>query len=347
MQKYNNQIANWLMLGAVMVLLMVIIGGITRLTHSGLSIVTWQPIKGVLPPMNAAQWQQAFDAYKQIPEYQKVHHYFTLQDFKQIFFWEYTHRMLGRLIGIVFFVPFVFFWLTGRIRNKKLLRRLLLIFALGGLQGFAGWYMVKSGLVENTSVDHLRLALHMFVALIVLTSIVWTVFELKWQNQVVVRSPKVYKFLMGIWLLLIIQIVYGGFTAGLKAGHVFPTYPKMGQKWLPDIAKQVFHTDGWSSLINFPATVQFIHRWLGFVILLIALYFFVKVRKQLHSGKLKTILGLFILLISLQYTFGVLVILLKVPISLAVTHQVTAFILYLTVLAGLYVSSGYKSRFCS
>ena len=344
-QKYQNQIANWLILGALMVLLMVIIGGITRLTHSGLSIVTWQPIKGVLPPMNPAQWQQAFDAYKQIPEYQKVHHYFTLQDFKHIYFWEYTHRMLGRLIGIVFFVPFVFFWWTGRIQNKKLLRRLLLIFTLGGLQGFAGWYMVKSGLVENTSVDHLRLALHMFVALIVLTSIVWTVFELKWQNQTTVRSPKVYKFLMGIWLLLIIQIVYGGFTAGLKAGHVFPTYPKMGQKWLPDIVQQVFHTDGWSSLINFPATVQFMHRWLGFVILLIALYFYVKVRKQLHSGKLKTILGLFILLISLQYTFGVLVILLKVPVSLAVTHQVTAFILYLTVLAGLYVSSGYQSRF--
>ncbi len=344
-QKYQNQIANWLILGALMVLLMVIIGGITRLTHSGLSIVTWQPIKGVLPPMNAAQWQQAFDGYKQIPEYQKVHHYFTLQDFKHIFFWEYTHRMLGRLIGVVFFVPFVFFWWTGRIQNKKLLRRLLLIFTLGGLQGFAGWYMVKSGLVENTSVDHLRLALHMFVALIVLTSIVWTVFELKWQNHTTVRSPKVYKFLMGIWFLLIIQIAYGGFTAGLKAGHVFPTYPKMGQKWLPDIVQQVFHTDGWSSLINFPATVQFMHRWLGFVILLIALYFYVKVRKQLHSGKLKTILGLFILLISLQYTFGVLVILLKVPVSLAVTHQVTAFILYLTVLAGLYVSSGYQSRF--
>ena len=345
-KNYNNQIANWLMLGAFMVLLMVIIGGITRLTHSGLSIVTWQPIKGVLPPLNEAQWQQAFEAYKQIPEYKQVHHYFTLQDFKHIFFWEYTHRMLGRLIGVVFFVPFVFFWVSGRIKSKRLLRRLLLIFALGGLQGFAGWYMVKSGLVENTSVDHLRLALHMFVALIVLTSIVWTVFELKWTNNTGnFKQPKIFKFLLATWFLVIIQIVYGGFTAGLKAGHVFPTYPKMGESWLPDISYNVFHSDGLSSLINFPATVQFIHRWLGFIILLWVIYFYYKLRKQAGYKRLGNILLLIVLLISLQYTFGVFVILLKVPISLAVTHQLTAFILYLSILAGLYISSGYKSKF--
>ena len=345
-KKYNNQIANWLMLGAFMVLLMVVIGGITRLTHSGLSIVTWQPIKGILPPLNEAQWQGAFDAYKQIPEYQKVHHYFTLQDFKHIFFWEYTHRMLGRLIGLAFFIPFLYFLITGKIKSHKLLRRLLLIFTLGGLQGLAGWYMVKSGLVQNTSVDHLRLALHMFIALVVLTGIVWTVFELKWTNTYKhLKQPQIFKFLLATWFLVIIQIVYGGFTAGLKAGNVFPTYPKMGQKWLPDISRKVFHKEGLSSLIDFPATVQFIHRWLGFIILIWIFYSYFKLRKQSGYKKLKNILIFILILIALQYSFGVLVILLKVPVSLAVIHQLTAFILYLTILAGLYISSGYKSKF--
>ncbi len=344
-KQYHNQIANWLILGAFMVLLMVIIGGITRLTHSGLSIVTWQPIKGILPPLNDTQWQHAFDAYKHIPEYQKVHYYFTLQDFKHIFFWEYTHRMLGRLIGLVFFVPFLYFWVTGRIKSKRLFRRLLLIFTLGGIQGLAGWYMVKSGLVENTSVDHLRLALHMFIALLVLTSIVWTVFELKWSEKTSVKQPQIFNFLLATWFLVIIQIVYGGFTAGLKAGNVFPTYPKMGQNCLPDISFKVFATEGVSSLIDFPATVQFIHRWLGFVILLWILYFYFTLRKQTGYVRLKKILLFVVLLTGLQYTFGVLVILLKVPISLAVTHQLTAFILYLSILGGIYISSGHHSRF--
>ena len=143
---------------------------------------------------------------------------------------------------------------------------------------------------------------------------------------------------------MIIQIVYGGFTAGLKAGHVFPTYPKMGREWLPEISYKVFHSDGLPSLINFPATVQFIHRWLGFIILLWILYFYFKLRRQTGYNMLRKILLLIALLISLQYTLGVLVILLKVPISLAVTHQLTAFILYLVILAGIYVSLGYRSR---
>ncbi len=336
-QKYNKQIAYWLIFGGLMVLLMVIIGGITRLTHSGLSIVTWQPIKGILPPMNEAEWQAAFEAYKKIPEYNKVHFYFTLQDFKHIFFWEYLHRMLGRSLGIVFFIPFLYFLLTKKIRSRKLLKRLLLIFFLGGLQGFAGWYMVKSGLVENTSVDHVRLAIHMSMALIILTSISWTVFELLFYSKANIDTPKINHSLKFVITLVAIQIIYGGLTAGLKAGYVFPTYPKMGTKWFPDIARQSLISDGILSFINFPASVQFVHRWLGFIILCLLLFQIMNVRK-IKNRLLKKIFWFVILLISLQFTFGVFVLLLKVPIHLAVTHQVTAFLLFISLLFAYYLS---------
>jgi len=340
--KYNKQIAYWLLFGAFMVLLMVIIGGITRLTHSGLSIVTWQPIKGILPPMNEEEWNQAFEAYKNIPEYQKVHHYFSLQDFKNIFFWEYLHRMLGRSLGLIFIIPFLYFYLTNRLQNNKLIKRLLLILLIGGVQGLAGWYMVKSGLVENTSVDHVRLALHMSLALIILGVICWTVLELLIPIESTIDVKGLHKFLKIIMLFVVIQIIYGGLTAGLKAGHVFPTYPKMGGKWLPDISKKVFYKEGWLSIFDFPVTVQFIHRWLGLGILLGLLFLVFLYKDKIHTLLLKRLLILIIVLISLQYLFGVFVIILKVPISLGVIHQLTAFLFFLSLLAAIYITKKRK-----
>ncbi len=343
--KTRKQIAAWLASGAILVLSMVVIGGITRLTHSGLSIVTWQPIKGILPPLNEAQWQVAFEGYKKIPEYQKVHHYFTLQDFKHIFFWEYLHRMLGRFIGLVFILPFVYFWLSGKLKSTLLKKRLLLIFLLGGLQGFVGWYMVKSGLVKNTSVDHVRLALHMSVALIVLSVIYWTILELLFPGkQYTFNHDKLQKWLLFGWGLVIIQIIYGGLTAGLKAGHVFPTYPKMGKHWFPPIAQNVYQKEGLMSLVDFPPTVQFIHRWLGFVILLFLFYFYMKFRSRLNKMLARIILVILVL-ISLQYTFGILILLLHVPISLAVTHQLTAFLIYLSILTALFFTTKHKNTY--
>ncbi len=337
-KNYNKQIAYWLLFGGFMVLMMVIIGGITRLTHSGLSIVTWQPIKGILPPLNEAQWEQAFEAYKKIPEYQKVHHYFSLKEYKEIFFWEYLHRMLGRSLGLIFLLPFLYFYFKKRIQNKKLLRRLFLIFLLGGIQGLAGWYMVKSGLVENTSVDHVRLALHMSLALIILTTILWTVFQLIIPTEKTENHKKLHFYLKGILFFMALQIIYGGLTAGLKAGHVFPTYPKMGGQWFPEISKSVFHQEGFLSLVDFSATVQFIHRWLGFLLLIGLLSLFLFRKKKLSSPLLVRVLLLILILVSLQYLFGVFVIVLKVPISLAVTHQITAFILFLSLLMGIYLT---------
>ncbi len=339
--KNNNIIANWLILGAFLVLLMVLIGGITRLTHSGLSIVTWQPIKGILPPLNEVQWQEAFDAYKKIPEYQRVHHYFELDDFKKIYFWEYIHRVLGRFLGLAFIIPFLYFYFTKKISNTKLLLRLLLIFFLGGIQGFAGWYMVKSGLVERTSVDHYRLALHMFIALIVLTTIFWTILQLKFPN-VGTNLTSFKRSIMFVTFLTGLQIIYGGFTAGLKAGYVFPTFPKMGEKWIPDIIFKMYHETGVTSFFEFPASVQFIHRWFGLVIVLLTFYYFLKWKNKLPL-RLKKIMLAIVLIFSLQYTLGVLTILFKVHIILAVTHQITAFLLFLALLSAIYFSSPRKN----
>jgi cytochrome c oxidase assembly protein subunit 15 len=337
-----------LIIGGLLILAMVVIGGITRLTHSGLSIVTWQPIKGILPPMNEQEWQQAFDGYKQIPEYQKVHHYFELADFKKIFFWEYLHRMLGRFLGIAFLLPFLYFYVTGKLKNGRLFRRLLLIFIIGGLQGLAGWYMVKSGLVENTSVDHIRLALHMSIALLILSVIFWTVLELLYP-KIDIKQSKFYKTLhqTGIFLgiIVIVQIIYGGLTAGLKAGYVFPTYPKMGTKYLPDIAYRTFEREGLLAWFHDPIWVQFIHRWLGFIILIAILYFAFKFIKKIQNKQLRIALIITTLLVSLQYIYGVLVIILKVPIWLAVLHQVNAFLLYLNLVAVVYFSTNRNQKY--
>ncbi len=337
--KSNKAIINWLIIGGIMVLVMVVVGGITRLTQSGLSMVSWQPLTGILPPMNQTEWQEAFDAYKQIPQFKEINSDYTLEDFKKIFFWEYIHRILGRLIGILFIIPFIYFWLTKKIRSKKLFKRLIIIFLFGAIQGFAGWYMVKSGLTQNTNVSHFRLALHMTLAIIVLSVIFWTILELLFPIVKIKPIKQFNTLLKSIIVLLTIQIIYGGFTAGLKAGYFFPTFPKMGDSWLPEIAKQNFDENGLSSLVNFPTSVQFIHRWLGFVILSLIVFLYFKWQKKLKNTKLSYSLKILITLILVQFIFGVFVILLQVPIWLAVIHQLFAFILFLSVISVLYFSN--------
>jgi cytochrome c oxidase assembly protein subunit 15 len=339
--KASRQISLWLLTGLVLLIIMIAVGGITRLTHSGLSIVTWQPIKGVLPPLNEVQWQEAFNAYKQIPEYKVVHHYFTLEDFKKIYFWEYLHRILGRLLGLIFFVFFAYFIISKKIKSKQLFNRLAIIFLLGGLQGVAGWYMVSSGLVENTSVDHLRLALHLSLAMIILGIIYWTVLELRFpenktENKALNQTGKV------ILLFVVLQIIYGALTAGLKAGYVFPTYPKMGSEWLPGVIIKMFQSNGISTLIDFPVTVQFIHRWFGLIILLIITIQYFKLRKQLNK-RLHNIIFSALFLVTLQFLLGVFTIIYKVPIALAVLHQINAFLLLLNIVTLIYFSKNRNS----
>ncbi len=336
-EPYRKSIGIWLITGLVLVLTMVVIGGITRLTHSGLSIVTWQPITGIFPPMNEAEWQQAFDAYKQIPEYKRVHFYFTLNDFKHIYFWEYLHRMIGRSLGLVFFIPYIYFLWTKKIKTRRLHLRLLLILGLGTLQGFAGWYMVKSGLVERTSVDHWRLALHMSLALAVLSTIFWTVLELFFPAPKLSGRKKGLNAIRWLIALIILQIIYGGLTAGLKAGYVFPTYPKMGIHWFPPIILKTLSRQGLRIWFEYAPAVQFIHRWLGTLLALIVPFVLWKIYRKSRTNKsLRRAALIGLMLVLWQYSLGVMVLISRVKIGFAVIHQLSAFLLFLSVLTVYY-----------
>ncbi|MFT5171653.1 MAG: cytochrome c oxidase assembly protein subunit 15, partial [Candidatus Marinamargulisbacteria bacterium] len=266
----KRNITAWLGTLSIMILVMIVIGGITRLTHSGLSMVQWKPIMGSLPPLSTEAWEKAFSLYKQFPEF-KIHNtLMTLSGFKKIFFWEYFHRLWGRLIGLVLILPF-FFFLARKTITKSLTLKLLALLALGGLQGFAGWYMVKSGLSDNPEVSHFRLATHLNLALTALSYTGWIIIDLNGNKIPKIKrlNTKGIRFsIAAIIGMLGIQITYGAFVAGLKAGFFLNTFPKMGADWIPEMA---FSTQPfWLNFFTNPFMIQFCHRWLGFAILVLA-----------------------------------------------------------------------------
>jgi len=327
----NKPIAYWLLTGAFLVLLMVVIGGITRLTNSGLSMVNWKPVSGTLPPLNHQEWQDTFDAYKASPQFQKINSNFSLADFKKIFFWEYIHRLIGRVLGLVFFFPFLYFLFTKQLQSKKLIGQLLIIFFWGGFQGFLGWYMVKSGLVDNPHVSHYRLAIHLLNAFTLVAYIYWVALGLIYPKKENRLTPKLKIPTLILLFLTLIQITYGAFTAGLKAGYLYPTYPKMGSAWLPQHAKDTFLTNGWQNLWHDPTLVQFTHRWIGFSVLIFVLYLFYKAAKIDLSRFQKQSLYIVLALISTQFTFGILTLLFHVPVTLGVLHQLFAVLFLLSI----------------
>ncbi|MDH5380060.1 MAG: COX15/CtaA family protein [Cyclobacteriaceae bacterium] len=320
LEKYKKIIFYWLATGAALVLLMVVIGGITRLTHSGLSMVDWKPISGIIPPLNEVQWQQEFKNYQQYPEYQKVNQHFTLEDFKSIFWWEYIHRALGRIIGMVFIFPFLFF-IYKKAFDKKWLKHLLILLAMGGLQGFIGWFMVKSGLKDQPAVSHYRLAIHLCAALGVYTYIIYLMIKIKTPKLIenIQVKTKAKKWALISLFLIVIQIIYGAFVAGLKAGLIFNTWPKMGNVWISPVVYEKLSSMGFLSIFDEPVTVQFIHRIIPYLILIPVFYLFkIKdpiVRKQTYY------LGGFWLL---QVFLGVTTLLFGVPVWLGVMHQLGA-----------------------
>ncbi len=330
-------IGYWLLLGAVLVITMVVVGGITRLTHSGLSMVKWHPISGIVPPLNTSEWNAEFNHYKTSPEYIKNNYHFTLNDFKSIYWWEFIHRFIGRIIGMVFLFPFLWFHLTGKLKNKKLLKRLIFIFLLGGLQGFIGWFMVKSGLVNRPSVSHFRLALHLSTALFLFGYILWTalpiLFSYKNQQYYYSSLNKMLKYILGIVSL---QIIFGAFTAGLKAGFIFNTYPKMGDNWLPRSAINIFKNSGIISLVENPILVQFIHRWLGATVVILILIYFLK-SKHFKLNTIQKRCNTFLLgMVLLQFLLGIFTLIKAVPVSLGVLHQLGAVILLSIIIITLY-----------
>jgi len=328
----------WLLLGAFLVITMVTIGGITRLTHSGLSMVTWKPVTGVIPPLNEKQWLTEFNEYKTSPEYIKKNYHFTLKDFKSIFIWEYIHRLLGRILGFVFLIPFLFFFFTKKLKKPVLVKNLIIIFLLGGLQGFIGWFMVKSGLINNPNVSHYRLALHLSTALFLYSYILWTalgVFYPNYKAKDLLLKP-LSNLLKILLIFLGIQIVYGAFVAGLKAGLIFNTFPKMGAVWFPNIINSAIHKNGLISLTNNMVSVQFIHRWMAVIVFSIAIYIFIRSKKLMLSFKQRRVINFLFFIVIIQFLLGVFTLLNHVPILLGILHQLGGVALLTTIVTSLY-----------
>jgi cytochrome c oxidase assembly protein subunit 15 len=310
-------IANWLLGVAALIFLMVIVGGITRLTESGLSITEWRPISGAIPPLTEAQWQHAFELYQRIPEYQQINRGMSLAEFKNIFFWEYLHRLLGRVIGLAFAVPLLWFWLRKAI-PPGYGPRLLVLLILGGMQGAIGWWMVASGLAERTDVSHVRLAVHLLLALVIFGVIVWTALDLRTRRAAKSRVPTVT-----IWALAVLglQLMFGAFVAGLDAGHAFNSWPLMGDALYPAAAPWL--EPALRNFVDNPITVQFVHRWLAFVVLAFAI---VAARQVKRAGGRRESVILHVV-VGTQILLGIATLLTGVNLHVAVTHQAVAVLL--------------------
>ena len=325
-QARPKAVARWLWLVAALVVAMVVIGGITRLTESGLSITQWKPISGIIPPLTQADWQAEFANYRKIPEYQAFNRDMTLAGFKAIFFWEYLHRLLGRVIGLAFALPLILFAVRRHI-PKGYGRRLAAILALGGLQGAIGWWMVASGLSVRTDVSHIRLAVHLVTALVILAGIVWTALDL----GMLARDPFAAPARMTLvgaaaLLLLFVQIVFGAFTAGLDAGYAFSSWPLMGDTIFPQGVPML--TPGWTNAVDNPIVVQFIHRWFAFAAAIALLWLAVRAtRTGSRAGFLVT--GL----VTLQIFLGIATLMTGVQIGVAVMHQANAALLLICAVA--------------
>jgi heme a synthase len=301
-------VKRWLIVVATMIFAMVIVGGATRLTDSGLSITEWQPLLGAIPPLSSADWNLAFDKYKLSSEYKLQNVGMDMASFQFIYWWEWAHRFLGRAIGVVFLVPFLVFAATGQL-GYRLWPKLLLLFVVGGLQGALGWYMVSSGLVDRVDVSQYRLAAHLTLAVALFAAVLWVIFGLEEQH----RPPRSFDAWLALLLLglVLLQIAAGGFVAGIDAGMGYNTWPKMDGQWIPsglDVMKPV-----WRNAFENAMTVQFNHRILAYSLFLLAVFHALK-SSQLSARVLASV-------VFAQACLGVLTLLLHVPLAVALAHQ--------------------------
>lgn len=325
----------WLYGMAVLIAVMVVVGGATRLTDSGLSITEWQLISGVLPPFGEAAWLAAFEKYKQIPEYQLVNRGMSLGAFKAIYWWEWGHRFLGRAIGLAFLLPFLFFWMRGYL-TRPLIPKLAAMFVLGALQGALGWYMVQSGLAERVDVSQYRLAAHLSLAVALFGYMLWVAFDLRpWR----VELPDIgSRFTQGVSLLLVLvflQIVLGAFVAGLDAGQGYNTWPLMDGAIVPD--GLLVMTPAWRNFFENAMTVQFEHRMLAYVITVAAAVYCLALLRRAGSGPVLTSAGFIMLIVAIQVALGIATLIYQVPIDLALCHQVGALVLLAAMLNHLHM----------
>jgi cytochrome c oxidase assembly protein subunit 15 len=320
----NRAVRWWLIAVAALIAIMVLVGGATRLTESGLSIVEWKPVTGALPPLNEAQWIQAFEGYKSIPQYRELNAGMSLADFKTIFWWEWSHRLLGRVIGGVYLLPFLFFLWRGAF-GAELKRRLWLIFGLGALQGAVGWWMVASGLSERIEVSQYRLATHLVLALLIFAAIVWTLRRLTERPQFAVSS----RLKITGWVLLaltFVQIYFGALVAGLRAGRVYNTWPDIDGAFIPAADRLLFETPWWRNLFDNTLTVQFEHRMTAYALFVLALLHAIDAVRSRAARSVISGAWWLLAAVTLQATLGIFTLLNQVPIDLALTHQAVAIV---------------------
>ncbi len=338
-ERSNKQVANWLLVGVAMIVIQVLLGGITRLTESGLSITEWKPITGALPPLNDVAWQVEFDKYKGTDQFKYVHQNFSLSDFKFIFFWEWFHRLWARLMGMVFLVGFIYFIATKKFK-KPMVLPMVMLFLLGALQGAIGWIMVKSGLVpEKYFVGHIQLTTHFIAAMGLLCYTLWFALSLLIKPQQVVINAGLQKLLLWILIILTIQLIYGGFMAGMKAAVVAPTWPDINGHFVPVGMGELS-----PSIMNIfynALTIHFIHRGLAYILFIVIVCWWIKskaIQQNTLFNQLKTV---FIALVTLQVLLGILTVLNATYTNrlvwLGVSHQFTAMLLLMVLTALLFV----------
>lgn len=323
--KKNKYVVYWLLTGCFLIFVMVLVGGITRLTHSGLSISDYKLIQGTIPPMNEQEWQEAFELYKQYPEYQKLNYHFGIEEFKDIYFWEWLHRVIGRFIGVVFIVPFLFFLITKKLDRPTIKKAVILLF-MGGFQGFLGWYMVKSGLVDRPDVSHFRLAAHLTTAFLTFAYSLWVALDLIYPERKKVNKNIRNLIRVGL-VLLLLQIIWGAFVAGLDAGFIHNHWPLMSDGKLIHETVYIEQQPVIKNFFEGKSGVQFVHRYLAYIVVgFIGLIWF-RTRKiqttTLQEKGLKTLLTL----VFLQFVLGVLTLIYAVPLWLGIAHQIGAFFL--------------------
>jgi cytochrome c oxidase assembly protein subunit 15 len=320
----NRPVRWWLVSIAVLIAIMVLVGGATRLTESGLSIVEWKPVTGTLPPLSEAQWTQAFEAYKTIPQYRELNAGMNLGEFKTIFWWEWSHRLLGRIIGVAYLLPFIWFLWRG-VLDADLKRRLWLIFGLGALQGAVGWWMVASGLSQRVEVSQYRLATHLVLALFIFAAIVWTLRRLT-NRPPSAASSRLKITSVALVVLTFVQLYLGALVAGLRAGKIYNTWPDIDGAFVPSAARLFFEAPWWRNLFDNALTVQFEHRMAAYLLFALALlHAFDAVRSRAGAAAINGALGL-AAAVTLQATLGILTLLNQVPISMALAHQAIAIV---------------------
>ena len=327
MKNTNKAVIIWLLSGCLLLFIMVVVGGITRLTNSGLSMTDWHLVTDTFPPLTEEKWSQAFEEYKKFPEYQKIniHNDFQLDDYKFIYFWEWFHRFIGRIIGLVFIIPFVYFLIKKRLSSETI-KKCVVLLGMGAFQGFLGWFMVRSGLIDNPDVSHFRLSLHLTFAFITFAYTLWVALDLIYpeKTNAIAQLQNIARFSL---VFLLIQIIYGGFVAGLNAGLIHNHWPLMSDgQFLHESV--VLEKDNWLlRLTEGKSGVQFVHRTLAYVVVGLILLLAYKSHKFDLNKNQKSGINALVIIVFIQFTLGVFTLLYSVPLWLGLAHQVVAFFL--------------------